>query len=139
MHVIKLSELPFGPALPLFGDRIAAGFPSPAQDYVEQRINLNDVCVQHPAATYFVRVCGDSMVDASINDGDLVVVDSSLQARHGDIVIAAIGGDFTIKRLQTTPRPALLPMNARYAPIYLNPAEQLDIFGVVTYVIHALR
>ncbi|MBJ7220920.1 MULTISPECIES: translesion error-prone DNA polymerase V autoproteolytic subunit [unclassified Brenneria] len=123
----------------LYADAVPAGFPSPANDYVEQRIDLNKVCVHHPAATYFVRVAGQSMVEGCIHDGDLVVVDSSLQARHDDIVIAALDGEFTIKRLQVRPTLALMPMNAAYAPIPINDSANLDIFGVVTYVIHATR
>ncbi|PWC18931.1 translesion error-prone DNA polymerase V autoproteolytic subunit [Brenneria corticis] len=126
-------------SLPLFNDLIPAGFPSPAQDYVEQRIDLNKVCVRHPSATYFLRVSGESMVEGHISDGDLLVVDSSLEAKHGDIVIAAVDGEFTVKRLQTAPRLALMPMNPAYRPIYIHSAESLDIFGVVTYVIHATR
>nr|WP_113865270.1 translesion error-prone DNA polymerase V autoproteolytic subunit [Brenneria salicis]NMN91806.1 SOS response UmuD protein [Brenneria salicis ATCC 15712 = DSM 30166]RBP65873.1 SOS response UmuD protein [Brenneria salicis ATCC 15712 = DSM 30166]RLM31903.1 UV protection and mutation protein [Brenneria salicis ATCC 15712 = DSM 30166] len=126
-------------SLNLYAEAVAAGFPSPANDYVEQRIDLNAVCVRHPAATYFVRVSGQSMVDGGIHDGDLVVVDSALQARHDDIVIAALDGEFTIKRLQVRPTLALMPMNAAYAPIPISDSASLDIFGVVTYVIHATR
>lgn len=76
------------------------GFPSPAQDYVEKRIDLNELLVQHPSATYFVKAAGDSMIDAGIDEGDLLVVDSARKAEHGDIVIAAVGGEFTVKKLQ---------------------------------------
>ncbi|MFP9228300.1 translesion error-prone DNA polymerase V autoproteolytic subunit [Pectobacterium cacticida] len=126
-------------ALNLYAAAVPAGFPSPANDYVEQRIDLNSVCVRHPSATYFVRVAGHSMVEGGIHDGDLAVVDSALQARHGDIVIAALDGEFTIKRLQVTPTLALVPMNAAYTPIPIKNRESLAIFGVVTYVIHATR
>ncbi|KHN52183.1 translesion error-prone DNA polymerase V autoproteolytic subunit [Pectobacterium fontis] len=126
-------------ALNLYANRVPAGFPSPANDYVEQRIDLNTLCIRHPSATYFVRVSGQSMVEGGIHDGDLVVVDSALQARHGDIVIATLDGEFTIKQLQLTPTPALLPMNVAYTPIVINDSDSLDIFGVVTYVIHATR
>ncbi|MEH2921521.1 translesion error-prone DNA polymerase V autoproteolytic subunit [Samsonia erythrinae] len=125
--------------LNLYADTVPAGFPSPANDYIEQRIDLNTLCIRHPAATYFVRVSGQSMVDGGIHDGDLVVVDSALQARHGDIVIAALDGEFTIKQLQLTPTRALVPMNAAYAPIPFHVNDCLEIFGVVTYVIHATR
>ncbi|MCL2892522.1 translesion error-prone DNA polymerase V autoproteolytic subunit [Brenneria tiliae] len=139
MLLMSAIENPDELSLPLFNDLIPAGFPSPAQDYVEQRIDLNKVCVRHPSATYFLRVSGESMVEGHISDGDLLVVDSSLEARHGDIVIAAVDGEFTVKRLQTSPRLALLPMNPAYQPIYIHSAECLDIFGVVTYAIHATR
>lgn len=82
----------------------SAAFPSPAQDYVEKRIDLNELLVQHPSATYFVKAAGDSMIDAGIDEGDLLVVDSARKAEHGDIVIAAVGGEFTVKKLQLLPR-----------------------------------
>jgi DNA polymerase V len=95
--------------LPLFLERVACGFPSPAQDYVEDRIDLNKLAVKHPSATYFVKVSGDSMIGAGIGDGDLLVVDRSLTAEHGDIVVAAVDGEFTVKELQTRPVLRLLP------------------------------
>ncbi|MDX5626646.1 MULTISPECIES: translesion error-prone DNA polymerase V autoproteolytic subunit [unclassified Brenneria] len=139
MSFVSPVENPEALSLPLFGDLIPAGFPSPAQDYVEQRIDLNKVCVRHPSATYFLRVSGESMIDGHISDGDLLVVDSSLEAKHGDIVIAAVDGEFTVKRLQRSPNLALMPMNPVYKPLYINPGDTLDIFGVVTFVIHAVR
>lgn len=125
--------------LPLFLERVHCGFPSPAADYVERRLDLNKHLVAHPNATYFVRVEGDSMRDANISEGDLLVVDSALDAKHGDIVVAAINGEFTVKRLQQFPRVQLLAMNPRYAPITPAEDEQLEIFGVVTFIIYAAR
>jgi DNA polymerase V len=84
-------------SFPFFADLVQCGFPSPAQDYVEKRIDLNELLVQHPSATYFVKAAGDSMIDAGIDEGDLLVVDSARKAEHGDIVIAAVGGEFTVK------------------------------------------
>ncbi len=107
--------------LPLFLERVACGFPSPAQDYVEDRIDLNKLAVKHPSATYFVKVSGDSMIGAGIGDGDLLVVDRSLTAEHGDIVVAAVDGEFTVKELQTRPVLRLLPHNTRYQPIRFIP------------------
>lgn len=89
--------------LPLFSERVPCGFPSPAQDYVEDRLDLNKLLIKHPSATYFIKVSGESMRDAGISDGDLLVVDRSLSAVHGDIVIAAIAGEFTVKELRTHP------------------------------------
>ncbi|TCV96645.1 translesion error-prone DNA polymerase V autoproteolytic subunit [Biostraticola tofi] len=123
--------------LPFYIDRVAAGFPSPAQDYVENAIDLNEICVRHPASTYFVRVSGDSMIEGNIQEGDVLIVDCSLKPQHGNIVIASLDGAFTVKRLQLTPRIQLLPMNPTYSPIQLNPEELMEIFGVVTYIIHA--
>ncbi|EPS9052196.1 S24 family peptidase, partial [Proteus mirabilis] len=84
-------------------------------------------------------VSGTSMMDAQILDGDIVIVDSSIDAKHGDIVIASLDGEFTIKRLQTSPVTALIPMNSSYSPIYISDGEELSIFGTVTYIIHKAR
>lgn len=121
--------------IPLFGDVVQCGFPSPAADYVEQRINLNELLIAHPSATYFVKASGDSMIDGGISDGDLLVVDSSRTAGHGDIVIAAVEGEFTVKRLQLRPTIQLNPMNGAYSPIIVGSEDILDIFGVVTYIV----
>ncbi|EPG3568338.1 translesion error-prone DNA polymerase V autoproteolytic subunit [Providencia rettgeri] len=126
-------------SLPLFAEQIPAGFPSPASDYLEDRIDLNSLLIKHPSGTYFLRVSGTSMIDAQIFDGDIVIVDSALNAKHGDIVIAAIDGEFTIKRLQITPITALIPMNESFSPIYINEGEELNVFGVVTYIIHKAK
>ncbi|MCZ4151599.1 DNA polymerase V subunit UmuD, partial [Escherichia coli] len=92
MLFIKPAELREIITLPLFSDLVPCGFPSPAADYVEQRIDLNQLVIQHPSATYFVKAAGDSMIEAGIGDGDLLVVDSAITASHGDIVIAAVDG-----------------------------------------------
>ena len=125
--------------LPLFLERVPCGFPSPAQDYVEESLDLNKLVVKHPSATYFVRVSGDSMIEAGIGDGDLLVVDRSLSAEHGDIVVAAVAGEFTVKELQTRPLLRLVPHNADYAPIEFLAEEELQIFGVVTFTLKANR
>ncbi|EOY9127859.1 translesion error-prone DNA polymerase V autoproteolytic subunit [Providencia stuartii] len=96
--------------LPFFAEQIPAGFPSPASDYLEDRIDLNSLLIKHPSGTYFLRVSGTSIMDAQILDGDIVIVDSSIDAKHGDIVIASLDGEFTIKRLQTSPVIALIPL-----------------------------
>lgn len=119
--------------LPLFTERVPCGFPSPAQDYVEDRIDLNKLAIKHPSATYFIKVSGDSMRGAGIGDGDLLIVDRSLNAVHGDIVVAAISGEFTVKELRTHPILQLIPHNRHYSPISFRNAEELEIFGVVTF------
>ncbi|HDZ8829510.1 TPA: translesion error-prone DNA polymerase V autoproteolytic subunit [Aeromonas dhakensis] len=124
--------------IPLFLSPAACGFPSPAQDYVEQTIDLNQLCIAHPAATYFVRAAGDSMVDHGIRDGDLLIVDRSRKARHGSVVVAAVDGEFTVKELQLEPSIALLPGNRAYQPIYFSEGQELEIFGVVTGVVHLM-
>lgn len=139
MQFIKPADFPRAVAvLPLFSDPVQCGFPSPAADYVEQRVDLNELLVLHPSATYFVRAAGDSMIDGGISDGDLLVVDSSRTARHGDIVIAAVDGEFTVKRLQLRPAVQLNPMNPAYSPIRVMNEETLDIFGVVTFIVKAV-
>lgn len=114
-----------------------SSYGNPAQDYVEESLDLNKLVVKHPSATYFVRVSGDSMVGAGIGDGDLLVVDRSLSAEHGDIVVAAVAGEFTVKELQTRPLLRLVPHNADYAPIEFLAEEELQIFGVVTFTLKA--
>ncbi|ENG8422523.1 translesion error-prone DNA polymerase V autoproteolytic subunit [Klebsiella pneumoniae] len=121
--------------MPLFSDPVQCGFPSPAQDYVEQRIDLNELLINHPSATYFVKAAGDSMIEGGISEGDLLVVDSSRKAEHGDIVIAAVDGEFTVKKLQLRPSVQLNPMNSAYSPIIVGSEDTLDVFGVVTYII----
>lgn len=125
--------------IPLFSDAVAAGFPSPASDYCERKLDLNDLCVQNPAATYFVRATGDSMIEAGIFPGDVLVVDRSINASHGDIVIVAVDGELTVKRLETKPTLRLMPMNPNYAPIDLSENADLEVFGVATTVVHSLR
>lgn len=125
--------------LPLFLSPVSAGFPSPAQDHIERTLDLNELCIQHPAATFFLRVEGDSMIDAGIFPNDIVVVDRSLTAKHGDVVIAALDGEFTIKELQLKPSPMLLPQNARYQAIPIHDTSELEVFGVVTSVVRSLQ
>lgn len=125
--------------IPLFLTPAACGFPSPTQDYVEQTIDLNQHCVSHPAATFYVKASGHSMVEESINDGDMLVIDRAITARHGDIVLASLDGEFTVKKLQLQPVPALLPGNPDFPPIYPQEGQELDIFGVVTFVLHKTR
>ncbi|WP_431688784.1 translesion error-prone DNA polymerase V autoproteolytic subunit [Hahella sp. NBU794] len=122
--------------LPLYLEHVSAGFPSPAQDYIEKALDLNELCIRHPAATYYVRVQGDSMIEAGIYSGDILIVDRSLTAKHGDIVIAALHGEFTVKELQLHPTPCLLPRNKRYKPI---DAPEIEVFGVVSGVVRILN
>lgn len=114
-------------------------FPSPAQDYAEQRMNLSDFVVIHPTATYYVRSSDNSMIDGGIGDSDLLVVDSAITAQHGNIVIAAINGEFIVRQLQLRPFIQLIPLNNAYKSIRPGSEENLDIFGVVTYIIKSTR
>jgi len=125
---------------PLFQDKVPAGFPSPAQDYIEKGIDLNKLCVNHPAATYFVMATGMSMIDAGIYEGAMLVVDRSLDPNHGDIVIASVAGEYTVKRLCTHPIVKLEPMNPNFPPIILNyGVDEVEIFGVVTFSINGFQ
>ncbi|MBN2210921.1 MAG: translesion error-prone DNA polymerase V autoproteolytic subunit [Sedimentisphaerales bacterium] len=125
--------------LPLQLERVAAGFPSPADDYMEGRLDLNQFLIEHPAATYYVRAGGDSMIGAGIHDGDILVVDRAVAARNGSVVIAAIDGELTVKRLhRNCGGIQLLAENENYPPQHVCPDAELTIWGVVRYVIHAL-
>lgn len=123
-------------ALPFFTERVAAGFPSPAQGYMEAPLDLNQLCIRQAEATFLLRVEGESMVEAGIFPDDILVVDRSLEASHGDVVVASLNGEFTVKELRLRPEPMLVPRNPRYGAILL--AEQAcEVFGVVTFSLHA--
>lgn len=124
-------------SLPLYMTSIEAGFPSPADDYIEGKLDLNEHLIKHPAATFFVRVSGESMINAGIFPGDILIVDRSLEAVDKKIVIAVLDGELTVKRLRIrSGRPSLEPENDRYAPIEIKPDMAFEIWGVVTNVIH---
>ncbi len=126
-------------ALPLYACGVSAGFPSPADDYLEGSLDLNAHLVREPAATFFVRADGDSMTGAGIRDGDLLVVDRSVEAKHGSVVIASVNGELTVKRYhRENGRASLLPENPAYRPILLNEEDDARLWGVVTNVIHPL-
>ncbi len=125
--------------LPLYLTPVAAGFPSPADDYVEQELNLHSHLVRNPAATFFLRAEGQSMINAGIHDGDLLVVDRSLEAAHNRVVIAALDGELMVKRLvRRQGRVWLLPENPDYPEVDITEREHVHIWGVVSYVIHKL-
>lgn len=136
MFLVRSATDPDPLLLPLFTERVSAGFPSPAQDYVEAELDLNEYCIRRRSSTYFVRATGNSMTDIGLHSGDLLVVDKAEQPQHGDIVIAEIDGEFTVKRLLLKPRPALQAMNPAYPTLY---PEALHIFGVVTAFVHKTR
>ena len=125
--------------LPLFASKISAGFPSPAQDYVEQTLDLNELCIKRPAATFFVRVDGDSMIDVGIFSNDILVVDRSIKPAHGDVVVAQVNGEFTVKELCLRPKLMLVPRNKSYEPISFADDSELQIFGVVTNVLRQMN
>lgn len=118
---------------------VAAGFPSPAEDYTEGPLDLNRHLIPHPAATFFVRAKGDSMIGAGIHTGDLLIVDRALHATDGSIVIAVVSGELTIKRLcQWDDALWLMPENPAYGPIAITEEMDFEVWGVVTCVIHHL-
>ena len=122
--------------LPLAAHRVPAGCPSPATDYLEDGLDLNAYLVQHPAATFLFSVQGHSMQGAGILDGDKVVVDRAVDARHGHIVVATVDGEFTLKRLyQRHNRVELHPENPAFPPIQFTGSTQLQIWGVVVGVV----
>lgn len=122
-------------ACPLFVSAVSAGFPSPAEEYVEGKLDLNQYFVRRPAATFFVRVSGDSMVGAGILENDVLIVDRSLEAKSGQIVIAAVLGELTVKRLyQKGDCVELRPENENYPVVKIRPTMDFSIWGVVTGV-----
>ncbi|STU34782.1 Protein impA [Klebsiella pneumoniae] len=125
-------------AHPLFADLASCGFPSPAADYVESDLDLHDYCIRHPSARTTCVPAETAWPTAVCTMANLLVVDSAEKPRHGDIVVASVQGEFTVKRLLLTPRLTLQPMNASWSPIYPDP-DELDIFGVVTHIIHRPR
>ncbi|MEA5488786.1 MULTISPECIES: LexA family protein [Pseudanabaena] len=137
---IHLPDMSTKLELPLQNCSVPAGFPSPAEDYVEHRLDLNSYLVTHPAATFFVRASGNSMTGANIHDGDLLIVDRSIEAAHNDIVIAVVLGEITVKRLHyLRGEIALVPENESYQTIFINEHSDLHIWGVVTNAIHCVR
>ena len=126
-------------SLPLAGERVAAGFPSPADDYVEVGIDLNEQLIRHPISTFFLRVSGDSMIGAGIHDGDLLVVDRSLEPRPGRVVVAVLDGAFTLKQLiRSQGRLRLEAAHPNYPPLDLHRCGDVQIWGVAIHVIHPL-
>lgn len=127
-----------GEAIQLTESCIAAGFPSPAEGYLTDSLNLHDLVVKNPPATFFVRVAGDSMKDAGIASGDILVVDRSLEPRSGKIVVAILDGEFTVKKIhfETSGAITLVAANPAYAPIKISGGSEFQVWGVVSYVIH---
>ena len=119
--------------LPLAGDRVCAGFPSPAEDFAVKRIDLTEILVTHPQATFLLRVSGESMKDAGIFDGDMLVVDKAIKPRHGHVVVAVVDGEFTVKYLyQRSGRVKLRPANVTFPDITPTDGQTIEVWGVVT-------
>ena len=123
--------------LPLYACGVSAGFPSPADDFMEGRLDLHEHLVKNPAATFFARATGNSMINAGIHDGDMLVVDRSISPKHGKIVVAAVNGDLTVKRyINQNGKQYLAPENPEFSPILIGEGEEVHVWGVVTNVIH---
>lgn len=136
--VMYSSDLSSVMSLPYADQGVRAGFPSPAQDYLSESIDLNWELVRHPATTFYARACGDSMKDCGIDDGDLLVIDKSLEPHDGDIVVAFIDGDFTLKKVKFDDENKciwLVPANDEYSPIKITEDNNFLIWGVLTYSI----
>ncbi len=136
----QYSRTPGKAAYPYYQSPAACGFPSPAADYLEESLSLDQLLIEHPAATFFARAQGNSMIGAGIHDGDLLIIDRAFTARSGDVVIALLDGDLLVKRLQLKQGKAELHSeNKDYPVILLSDEQQLDVWGVVLQVIHSLR
>lgn len=136
---IKLAENPTAFKVPLFGHTVRAGFPSPADDYVADTLDLNDHLMPRKEASFLLRAKGDSMMGAGIHDGDILVIDRSLSPVNGKVVIATVDGQFTVKTLEKKRgKIRLLPANPDFEPIEFKDEQELQIWGVVTNVIHGL-
>ena len=126
--------------LPLAGTAIAAGFPSPAEEYLDLALDLNKELIKHPASTFYARVKGDSMVDAGIQDGDLLVIDKALEPKEGTVAVCYLDGEFTVKRLSVREEGVyLMPANAEFKPIRITEENNFLVWGLVAYVIHKPR
>ena len=137
IHKIDVSSsLP----IPYADEGIRAGFPSPAQDYMEQAIDLNKELIKHPASTFFGRVVGDSMRDEGIEEGDILVIDKSLELQDDDLAVCFIDGDFTVKRVRIEPNAVwLIPANPKYSLIKVTKENEFIVWGIVTYTIKKNR
>jgi len=123
--------------IPLYGDAVPAGFPSPADDYLDMDLNLHDYLVQHPSATFCVKAIGDSMVDAGIKSSDVMVIDRALTPKNNDIILAVIDGEFTVKRIKKNDDELyLIPANENYRPVKITEDMDFQVWGVVTFIIH---
>lgn len=124
--------------LPFFSHQIKAGFPSPAEDHIEQKLDLNQLLITHPAATFFVRVEGDSMKNGGISSGDILIVDRAISPQNGQIIVAVLNGEFTVKKLKKEgKRLFLLPENTEFPLIEVTEEADFQVWGVVTYTIHS--
>lgn len=134
------AEAPAPLLLTLYTEQAPAGFPSPAEDYSDSKLDLNDYLIANAPATFLTRVCGSSMIGAGIHDGDLLVVDRSIAPAHGDIVIAVLNGEHLVKKLAITrDEVALISENPEFPKKVVLSEEELHIWGVVRHYIHSFK
>lgn len=123
--------------LPLYATKISCGFPSPAEDYLEAKLDLNEKLIQRPSSTFLLKAEGDSMTNAGIFNNDLLVVDKSIKPQHGHIIVAVVNGEFTLKRLVLRfPKTILQPENPKFKPLEITAEMNFEVWGVVTHTIH---
>ena len=144
MSEIKLIKGEFKEKLDLlFAPGVKAGFPSPAEDYLHESLDFNRDMIRHPEATFYGRVAGDSMQDAGICEGDIAVIDRSVEPQDGDVIVGYINGEFTIKFLDLTHRKdgyiELRPANRKYSPIRIDENDSFEVWGVVVWTIKSWR
>lgn len=124
-------------SLPFFEEGASCGFPSTADDYLEKKLDLHGLVVTNPAATFFIRVAGDSMIGAGIYSGDILVVDRSLPPKEGKVIVALLNGEFTVKRLKAIEKKIYLyAENPKYPPIEIKAGSDFQVWGTVTYAVH---
>jgi DNA polymerase V len=134
---IQACEATTSLALPLFSASVKAGFPSPADDHLQRRLDLNEELIAHPASTFLVRVAGDSMQEAGIFNNDTLVVDRSLNPTHKSVIVALLNGEFTVKYFHKIGgQISLVAANKNYQPITIKPSDDFEVWGVVTNAIH---
>lgn len=137
---IFIPDLSTSLPLPYADQGIQAGFPSPAQDYISESIDLNREIVHHPASTFYGRVSGESMINDGIDPDDIIVIDRSLEPHDGDLAVCCIDGEFTLKRIHLEPDKIwLIPANESFDPILVTPDQRFEIWGIVTYTIKRSR
>ena len=125
---------------PICSDKVSAGFPSPAENYIEGELNLNTLLVKNPSATFFVKVSGDSMIGSGIHPNDILIVDRSIDVKNNDIIIASVNREFTVKRFrQDNNSIRLEPENPKYKPIIITESMDFEVWGIVTSVIHKVH
>lgn len=124
-------------SIPLYHSFVRAGFPSPADDFIEQYLDLNEFLIRSKSSTFFIRVSGDSMINAGIHEDDILIIDKSLNPKNNDVILAILNGEFTVKRyVKKNNQVVLMPENKRYAPKFINSYDEFEVWGVVTNVIH---